>query len=716
MQLLPFLCGIPAAVAVSSLAGVNIAGFDFGVEITGTANLQNALAPLKVLNGPDGAGQMQHFAKDDGLNLFRLPVSWQFLINNADSVGTATGNSTGGGKTNTTTPTNSTRAAAADGALDSVNFGKYDMLVKTCLATGAKCIVDVHNYARFNGKIIGQGGPTNEQFANLWSQIATKYATETNVIFGIMNEPHDIPDLKIWAATVQAAVTAIRKAGATTQMILLPGNNFTSAQTFVSNGSAGNLSTIRNPDGSLNGLVFDVHKYLDVDNSGTHLECTSDHVTDTFEPFAKFLRMTNRTALLSETGGGNTTSCLTDLCSTLKFINANSDVYLGYAGWAAGGFSATDYNLTETPFGSNGTFTDQQIVKQCIVGMRTASAANSTASTGATPPSKDLKSKAMRGMQQGSLKYSSSESQYSHSIPNYHLITQVSDQYSCIRPDEVKAICEIFETYSHKKGGEAYWTKDTVLIYLLSQIAESSKISLLDCSNTIYQCLSYFAFYPFLQNEMPREPLQCDDLLRAIVFASGRDSHIFTLTGTSIYWESGEIRRPGRWRPWTRTMSEEMIFRSLAPPVDRAKSAMQMLTCLDDDLLDILIEVQPKFSDGVGNYSRKSLVEVANRLSLGQIPFHSIKISRDKLLRWLEFLFKMLDGIEISGLARKLESVQKEVSKTENHFLSFGEVANAAPGAFTNIQLGFIVLFNAFYGMAGLDMHHLMQHRQIQLP
>lgn len=44
-----------------------------------------------------------------------------------------------------------------------------------------------------------QGGPTNQQFANLWSQIATMYRNESKVIFGIMNEPHDIPNLSIWA-------------------------------------------------------------------------------------------------------------------------------------------------------------------------------------------------------------------------------------------------------------------------------------------------------------------------------------------------------------------------------------------------------------------------------------------------------------------------------------------------------------------------------------
>ena len=34
-------------------------------------------------------------------------------------------------------------------------------------------------------QIIGQGGPTNDQFAKLWSQIATKYASNSKIIFGV---------------------------------------------------------------------------------------------------------------------------------------------------------------------------------------------------------------------------------------------------------------------------------------------------------------------------------------------------------------------------------------------------------------------------------------------------------------------------------------------------------------------------------------------------
>ena len=57
---------------------------------------------------------------------------------------------------------------------------------------------------------------------------------------------------------------------ATSQMILLPGNDYTSAQTFISDGSGPALSKVTNPDGSFTNLIFDVHKYLDSDNSGTN--------------------------------------------------------------------------------------------------------------------------------------------------------------------------------------------------------------------------------------------------------------------------------------------------------------------------------------------------------------------------------------------------------------------------------------------------------------
>lgn len=67
---------------------------------------------------------MTHFVNDDGFNVFRLPVGWQFLTGDAQS-----------------------------GDINEDNFNEYNDLVNACLATGASCIVDVHNYARFSGKV-----------------------------------------------------------------------------------------------------------------------------------------------------------------------------------------------------------------------------------------------------------------------------------------------------------------------------------------------------------------------------------------------------------------------------------------------------------------------------------------------------------------------------------------------------------------------------------
>ncbi|KAJ4465622.1 endoglucanase [Lentinula edodes] len=319
-----------------TFTGVNIAGFDFGCGSDGTCNPTGAWPPLTQYYGMDGAGQMQHYTSTDGYNVFRLPVGWQFLTN-----------------------------GVLGGDLDADNLAEYDALVQTCLATGASCIIDIHNYARWNGLIIGQGGPTNDQFAAVWTSIATKYADEEKIIFGVMNEPHDIPDINLWAGSVQAAVTAIRNAGATKQLILLPGNNWTSAETFVSNGSGPALLTVTNPDGSTTGLIFDVHKYLDFDNSGTNEECVTNNIDSSWAPLATWLRENGRQAFNTETGGGNVASCVEYMCQQIAYQAQNADVFLGYVGWAAGNFAPT-YVLGEAPTQSGTTWTDTLLVASCM--------------------------------------------------------------------------------------------------------------------------------------------------------------------------------------------------------------------------------------------------------------------------------------------------------------------------------------------------------------
>ncbi|KAG8411378.1 hypothetical protein J3458_015438 [Metarhizium acridum] len=338
--------------------GAAMAGIDFGCDIDGSCPGDHVQVPLASLGGADSAGQMKHFVDDDGMNTFRLSMTWQYIT-----------------------------AGQPSGGLDKINFGNFDKLVQACLDTGAFCMLDLHNFARYDGGIIGQGGPTDEVFAGLWKQLATYYAKNDKIIFGLMNEPHDL-DIKIWAKSCQAAVTAIRKAGAKSQIILLPGTNFASAETFVSTGSAEALAEITNPDGSTDNLLLDLHKYLDINNSGTYAKCTTNNVAG-FKTVAEWLRKNKRLGLVSESGASMDQSCMTKFCEQNEFIAKNDDVLVGFVGWGAGGFDGT-YVLTLTPSKSGDAWTDNELMKQCIVApfgkaaSSTTQAPTSTTTTSAT--------------------------------------------------------------------------------------------------------------------------------------------------------------------------------------------------------------------------------------------------------------------------------------------------------------------------------------------
>ncbi|CCL98509.1 uncharacterized protein FIBRA_00508 [Fibroporia radiculosa] len=306
-----------AATAVKAqlirLGGVNTAGYDFTVYTNGSFT-NNAETPP--------AWEYAHFS-NEGANLYRIPFAWQEMT------------PTLGGPINLT-----------------FFYENYDTTVQAALASSpnAHAIVDLHNYARWNGEIIAQGGPTNEQYASIWSQIAALYGNNDRLLFGIMNEPHDL-DIPTWAESVQYAVNAIRAAGAT-NYLLLPGSNYTSAQTFPT-GAGPYLLNVTDPLGGTEKLIFDVHKYLDYDNSGTHAECVTNN-TVVLETLVSWLRENgDRQAILSETGGGNTASCELYLGEELAYVKSAYPSLVGFSVWAAGAF-ATDYILSVTP-NANGT-------------------------------------------------------------------------------------------------------------------------------------------------------------------------------------------------------------------------------------------------------------------------------------------------------------------------------------------------------------------------
>ncbi|KAJ7674044.1 endoglucanase 1 [Mycena polygramma] len=227
-------------------------------------------------------------------------------------------------------------------------FSEYaDAVNYITLEKGAYALIDPHNYMRYNdpssqpfsGSVIGNTSDptaaTTQQFEQFWNQLAGRFASNPNVIFGINNEPHDMPtDLLL--ANDQAAINGIRAAGAN-QLILAPGNGFTGGHSWTQvtgNGDAPSSDFLNMLVDPINNTAIDVHEYLDVDFSGSHDECTQPGPSN-LAALTTWLQENNLKAVLSEFGGGNNENCFEQVDDLVKYLAANNE-WIGWTIWAAG--------------------------------------------------------------------------------------------------------------------------------------------------------------------------------------------------------------------------------------------------------------------------------------------------------------------------------------------------------------------------------------------
>ncbi|KAG9239318.1 putative endoglucanase 1 [Amylocarpus encephaloides] len=221
-----------------------------------------------------------------------------------------------------------------------------DYITKT---KGAYCILDPHNYMRYNnpsqqpmtGSVIGNSSDptaaTTAQFGAFWGELAKRFKDNEKVIFGIMNEPHDM-ETNLVLANNQAAVDGIRASGAK-QMILAPGNSWSGGHSFTqswagySPSSADALVKLKDP---LSNTAIDIHEYLDTDYSGSHTVCAQPGPENLADVTA-WLKANKLKAMITEFGASNSTQCQPYLEGILKYM-ADNEEYIGWTAWAAGPF------------------------------------------------------------------------------------------------------------------------------------------------------------------------------------------------------------------------------------------------------------------------------------------------------------------------------------------------------------------------------------------
>lgn len=288
--------------------GVNLSGAEFGTALPGTKGTDYTW-PTKA--------EVDYFTAK-GMNTFRVQFQWERLQPTAKGVFNAT--------------------YAAD----------LDALVVYATSKGATVLLNPQNFARYYGKVVGTVDVPNDVFADLWTRLALKYASNPKVMFGLVNEPHDMPTEQ-WLAAANAATAAIRAAGAT-NVISVPGNAWTGAMHWTSNwyGTPNSTVMLKYVDPK-NNSIFEVHNYLDSDAGGGGTECVNATVgSDRMKNVVAWARTNGKKLMLGEFGAPNTATCKAAITDLLTYIQNNSDVVVGWAWWAAGPWWG-DYQLTIEP-------------------------------------------------------------------------------------------------------------------------------------------------------------------------------------------------------------------------------------------------------------------------------------------------------------------------------------------------------------------------------
>lgn len=196
-------------------------------------------------------------------------------------------------------------------------------------------ILDVHNYARFRDQPLDKMSRGGEALADLWSKLATRYATNPRIAFGLMNEPHGVSAVA-WRRMVDQSIGAIRRSGAK-QLILVPGVRWTGGAAWFDGGSDSSASAMTGVKDPANNFLFEIHQYFDRDNSGTSSKCVSRTIgRQRLAAVTAWLRKERAGGLLGEFGSSVEPTCLAALNDTLVFMESNGDVWRGWTYWAGG--------------------------------------------------------------------------------------------------------------------------------------------------------------------------------------------------------------------------------------------------------------------------------------------------------------------------------------------------------------------------------------------
>jgi endoglucanase len=290
--------------------GVNLAGAEFTPNaLPGVYNSHYTYPTLAEIN----------YFTVKGANTFRLPFLWERL------------------------------QRTLNGNFDASELARIQQFVANATARGAYVVLDPHNYARYQGSVIGSNAVPNAAFSDLWSRLATTFKSNNRVIFGLVNEPNNMPSTEQWVNSANAAIAGIRATGAT-NLILVPGNGWSGGHSWSENWyGTPNAVALLNVVDPFNNYAYEIHQYLDPSTGGSAEEPARATIgVERLSGVTQWLQRNNRRGFLGEFGVPRTELSYRALDNMLDFIDLNDDAWIGWTYWAAGPWWG-EYHFTVEP-------------------------------------------------------------------------------------------------------------------------------------------------------------------------------------------------------------------------------------------------------------------------------------------------------------------------------------------------------------------------------
>lgn len=295
----------PPAVAGSYRRGVNLAGAEFGAgQLPGTHGIDYVYPDTQALD----------YYRSRGLTLIRLPFLWERV------------------------------QPVLGGALDTDETARIERVLDAAAARDMQLILDVHNYGRYRGAVIGSPAVPMSAFADLWKRLATRFKGHAGVwAYGLMNEPHDMNG--VWPAAAQAATDAIRAVDSR-PAVLVAGDGWSSARFWRDSNEQLAVRDVAN------NLYYEAHVYFDDDHTGRYDESYAGEGAyptigvDRVTPFVEWLRAKGARGFIGEYGvPAGDDRWLTVLDTFLSHLDQQG---LGATCWAGGPWWG-DYPLSIEP-------------------------------------------------------------------------------------------------------------------------------------------------------------------------------------------------------------------------------------------------------------------------------------------------------------------------------------------------------------------------------